>query len=90
MVGFFAQFGGGGVVEFGDRSTTGFVVTPPGQNGTMSRQLVLIDPDEPDWRLDDHTIEVGLRGIAAAREVLRRHREAAGGNKPYTDHPHAA
>lgn len=37
-----------------------------------TRQLVLIS-DEPsrDWRLDDHTRQVGRAGIAAAREALR-------------------
>ncbi len=41
----------------------------------MSTQLVLIETDEePEWRLDPHTIEIGLRGVAAAREVLRQHR----------------
>jgi hypothetical protein len=39
----------------------------------MSLQLVLIDDTERDWRLDDHTRELGLRGIAAARDVLRAH-----------------
>jgi hypothetical protein len=39
----------------------------------MPVQLALISDDEPDWRLDEHTVEVGRRGIAAAREVLRHH-----------------
>ncbi len=45
-----------------------------------TRQLALITEDSPgrDWRLDDHTREVGRRGIAAARAALRsspRHRD---------------
>ncbi|HKY14095.1 MAG TPA: hypothetical protein VJM33_04165 [Microthrixaceae bacterium] len=39
----------------------------------MSVQLILIDESDRDWRLDDHTREVGRRGIAAARDVLRAH-----------------
>jgi hypothetical protein len=35
-------------------------------------QLVLIDETERQWRLDDRTREVGRRGIAAARDVLRK------------------
>jgi hypothetical protein len=35
-------------------------------------QLVLIDETERQWRLDDHTREVGRRGIAAARDVLKK------------------
>jgi hypothetical protein len=38
----------------------------------MGTQLVLIEENEPEWRLDDHTVEVGRRGIAAAREALHR------------------
>jgi hypothetical protein len=38
----------------------------------MARQLVLLDPAEPDWQLDDRTKEVGRQGIAEARAVLRR------------------
>lgn len=36
-------------------------------------QLVLIDNLDlnPDFRIDDRTKDVGRRGIAAAREVLR-------------------
>ncbi len=35
-------------------------------------QLALLEADEPVWRLDAQTREVGRRGVAAAREVLRR------------------
>jgi hypothetical protein len=41
----------------------------------MKRQLVLIDTDHVDhdhWRLDDHTRELGRRGVAQARQALRR------------------
>lgn len=40
----------------------------------MAFQLKLIDPTETDWRLDDHTREVGRRGLARARAALRRTR----------------
>jgi hypothetical protein len=36
----------------------------------MGMQLVLIDENEPEWRLDDRTVEIGRRGVAAARAVL--------------------
>lgn len=36
----------------------------------MAEQLVLIDPNGPDFRLDDHTREIGRRGVAEARRVL--------------------
>jgi hypothetical protein len=43
----------------------------------MPQQLLLIDPEGDDWRLDEQTREVGLRGIAEARLILaeaaRRH-----------------
>ena len=38
----------------------------------MPVQLALIDDNDPEWRLDEHTVEIGRRGIAAAREALRR------------------
>lgn len=36
----------------------------------MGTQLVLIDSTSVDWRLDEHTKEIGRLGIAAAREAL--------------------
>ncbi|MFP3906031.1 MAG: hypothetical protein ACLFRV_01630 [Acidimicrobiales bacterium] len=40
-----------------------------------TRQLALITDDESatarDWRLDDHTRQIGRKGVAAAREALR-------------------
>lgn len=38
----------------------------------MAHQLVLIDTVELDWRLDEHTKEVGRRGISEARSMLRQ------------------
>jgi hypothetical protein len=38
----------------------------------MARQLVLISPDDIDWRLDERTKELGRRGISEARAALRR------------------
>jgi hypothetical protein len=37
----------------------------------MERQLVLVDTNSKNWKLDERTREVGRRGIAAAREMLR-------------------
>ena len=37
----------------------------------MERQLILIDDRQPDWRLDEHTREVGGAGVAQARAALR-------------------
>jgi hypothetical protein len=38
----------------------------------MELQLVLIEERDADYRLDDRTREIGRRGIAAAREALRK------------------
>ena len=58
-------------------------VTPPGQTVTMERQLVLLDADRAQWRLDDHTREVGRRGIDDARAAL-----SAAATRPTTrSHP---
>ena len=35
----------------------------------MQRQLTLID-SSPEWALDEHTKEIGLKGIAQARAAL--------------------
>ncbi len=45
----------------------------------MDRQLVLIEVEDrdQDWRLDEETRQTGLRGVAAAREALRRSGRAA-------------
>ena len=56
----------------------------------MSRQLVLIESGEPDWRLDEHTVEVGRRGVAAAREVLRQATASKRDVPPPQRHRHAA
>jgi hypothetical protein len=42
----------------------------------MERQLVLLEPENP-WRLDEQTKEIGRRGVAEAREALRKARQAA-------------
>jgi hypothetical protein len=56
----------------GQSSTSG---RPPGRR-TRSQgdhgQLALLEADEPMWRLDAHTREVGRKGVAVAREILRR------------------
>ena len=41
----------------------------------MERQLVLIEERGDDYRLDEHTREVGRRGVEAAREALRKAHE---------------
>ena len=38
----------------------------------METQLPLIDPTPPAWTLDRRTREIGRRGVARAREALRR------------------
>lgn len=52
----------------------------------MRGQLVLIPTTSADWRLDERTRETGRKGVAAAREILRRARaEAAPGPDAGTD-----
>jgi hypothetical protein len=37
----------------------------------MAIQLALrLESDEDDWRIDEHTREIGRRGVAEARRVL--------------------
>jgi hypothetical protein len=40
--------------------------------GDMATQLLLLDTSSPSWKLDRQTREIGRRGVAEAREVLRR------------------
>jgi hypothetical protein len=40
--------------------------------GDMATQLLLIDTSSTSWKLDRQTREIGRRGVAEAREVLRR------------------
>jgi len=51
-------------------SQAGVLVTPPGHDTGMARQLVLIDTRTVDWRLDEHTRELGRKGVAEARRKL--------------------
>lgn len=54
----------------------------------MGTQLLLLDTASPSWKLDRKTREIGRRGVAEAREALRR---AAGGTDSRRPaHPHAA
>jgi hypothetical protein len=55
--------------------------------GDMGTQLVLLDTPTPSWKLDRHTREIGRRGVAEAREALRR---AAGDDRRRPAHPQAA
>jgi hypothetical protein len=50
---------------------------PLGILGTVEAQLVLIETEPSDWRLDEQTREVGLRGIETARAALREARRVA-------------
>jgi hypothetical protein len=52
-------------------NTCSLIVTPRCQNGDMADQLHLIEPSDPDWRLDDRTRETGRKGVEAARQALR-------------------
>jgi hypothetical protein len=51
----------------------------------MARQLRLLDPVEDQWQLDEHTREVGLAGVRAARAALRKVRPIV-----VVEHPDAA
>lgn len=55
----------------------------------MARQLRLLDSVEDTWRLDEHTRQVGLAGVRAAREALRQSRPTAV-DEPRAEHPDAA
>jgi hypothetical protein len=37
----------------------------------MADQLRLIEPNDPDWRIDERTRETGRKGVEAARQALR-------------------
>ncbi len=50
---------------------------------TMARQLDLLPPVDPDWRIDDETREIGRRGLAKARAALAEARARTG-----REHPH--
>lgn len=44
---------------------------PPEIIDPMATQLaLLLESDEDDWRLDEHTRETGRRGVAEARRIL--------------------
>jgi hypothetical protein len=43
----------------------------------MAEQLVLLQRDDPDFRLDPHTREIGKKGVAEARRVLAEVMKAA-------------
>ena len=45
----------------------------------MKNQLTLLSSEDPTWRIDEETREVGRRGIAAARAALQASRRAAVG-----------
>ena len=59
------------------RGSRRIVVTPPGHTAGMGEQMVLIEERGADYRLDEHTREIGRRGVAAAREALRKAAEQA-------------
>ncbi|MEY2455172.1 MAG: hypothetical protein QOK06_266 [Acidimicrobiaceae bacterium] len=56
----------------------------------MERQLVLIETADHDWRLDERTKEIGLRGVELARQQLRDARRAALEARGRDDHASAA
>lgn len=43
---------------------------PPPILRSMERQLILLNDDMADWRLDNDTRERGRRGVALARAAL--------------------
>ena len=54
---------------------------------SVGTQLALLDAPASSWRLDDKTREVGRRGLAEARAVLR---SAGAGAGPSGLHPGTA
>jgi hypothetical protein len=44
----------------------------PGPAAPEASQLPLLEVATPAWRLDHRTREIGRRGVASAREALRR------------------
>lgn len=46
-----------------------------------SNQLVLIDTNPSDFRLDDRTREIGRKGIAAARAALAQAKAEQAGDR---------
>ena len=50
---------------------------PPVILGEMEQQLLLLDPPPDDWRLDEHTRQIGRRGVQQARDALRQRGQAA-------------
>ncbi|WP_419917940.1 hypothetical protein [Candidatus Poriferisocius sp.] len=50
----------------------------------MTVQLALLEAP-PDWRIDEHTKEVGRRGLARARAVLQSHPPADWPTTPPVD-----
>jgi hypothetical protein len=38
--------------------------------GVMKEQLVLVEPPAGRWRIDDHTRDVGRKGVEQARRAL--------------------
>ncbi|CAN5842711.1 hypothetical protein BH24ACT3_BH24ACT3_08210 [soil metagenome] len=58
---------------------------PLGTMGAMERQLVLIEAPPREWRLDEHTREVGRRGFESARAALAH---ATRPDHEHNDHDH--
>jgi hypothetical protein len=38
--------------------------------GGVKEQLVLVEPPVPRWGIDDHTRDVGRKGVEQARQAL--------------------
>jgi len=59
----------------------------------MTAQLILIDTDEPSWKIPEATREIGRKGLAEARAVLRsipRREPADASADQHHSHPAAA
>lgn len=56
----------------------------------MARQLVLLDPNTTDWRLDEATRSAGKRGVAAARAALAAVRPGSADGDGHDTHLPAA
>jgi hypothetical protein len=54
----------------------------------MSMKLLLLDDSDHNWRIDEQTRQVGIQGIAEARDVLKRIPRRTGDDDP-SDKPDA-
>jgi hypothetical protein len=56
----------------------------------MAEQMILIEPDEDHFRLDEYTREIGRRGVAEVRRILAQKAREAEEREESKEHPAAA